>query len=58
MLNMRDGNAEVVEIRRGESYRASVFEAVRDATGDADGVARFLFDAVVAGTRSSARWKR
>ncbi|HSU95689.1 MAG TPA: hypothetical protein VLI40_00575 [Gemmatimonadaceae bacterium] len=58
MLNMRDGNLEVVEIRRGESYRASVFEAVGDATGDADGVARFLFDAVVAGTRSSAKWKR
>jgi hypothetical protein len=57
-MDMRDGNVEVVEIRRGDSYRASVFEAVGDATGDGDGVARFLFDAVVKGTRSSARWKR
>lgn len=58
MLNMRDGNAEVVEIRRGDSYRAAVFEAAGDATGDADGVARFLFDAVVKATQSSAKWTR
>lgn len=39
VMNMRDGNAEVEEIRRGASYRAAVFEAFGDATGDADSVA-------------------
>ena len=47
-----DGFTYVIEIRRGNSYRASVIEAIPEPEVDADRVARVVYEAVMTGVRT------
>jgi hypothetical protein len=43
----------VIEVRRGNSYRASVIEAIGEPEVDADRVARSVYEAVMSGVKPS-----
>jgi hypothetical protein len=51
---MDDGFTLVIEVRRGNSYRASVIEAVGAPEVRADSVARFVYETVFRGANSPA----
>jgi hypothetical protein len=50
---MTDGFTLVIEVRRGNSYRASVIEAIGEPEVDADRVARSVYEAVMSGVKPS-----
>jgi hypothetical protein len=52
---MMDGFTYVIETRRGDSYRASVIEALEKPEVDADRVARSVYDAVMSKATPAGR---
>jgi hypothetical protein len=55
---MVDGFTYVIEVRRGDAYRASVIEALETAEVDADRVARIVYERVVRGVGPAAGERR
>jgi hypothetical protein len=55
---MLDGFTYVIELREGNSYRASVIEAVGKPEGDADRAVKAVYDAVRQAVEGARRRKR
>ena len=55
---MLDGFTYVIELREGNSYRASVIEAVSKPEVDADRTVKAVYDAVMQAVEGARRRKR